>query len=160
MFYIQLGYYGQFIVLQWRMKEAARAAWIAALPDKAFLRVSFDEIDAHGKWEEKGKECWYQGHLYDVIRSKTVGSTTWLFCLDDEREEGLIRQSDRVTRANQDHPDKSTGHSLAVSASDWLCERVVWDVAPVVRILKRNQYFSAWRLALRSSEIVLPPPKV
>ncbi|HXB94415.1 MAG TPA: hypothetical protein VNU70_04625, partial [Puia sp.] len=48
LFYTQMGYYGQFIVLQWQMKEAARKARIAALPDSAFVQISLREMNREG----------------------------------------------------------------------------------------------------------------
>ncbi len=70
LFYTQLGYYGQFVIQQWMLKEAARETWIAALPDRCFFRVRLVEVNTAGHWEEEGKECWYNNHLYDVIRQK------------------------------------------------------------------------------------------
>ena len=157
--YTQWGYDIQFIVLQWQMKEAAREAWIAGLPDRSFLRVSLAEIEAHGKWEETGKECWYQGHLYDVIRQRKEGSCTWLFCMDDDKEERLIRQSDQVTRANLDHPDKRSAHSLAFSIGDWVCEDPVWEIAAIFPAERQFVCGSVKQLPVCYTEILIPPPK-
>ncbi|HXO74450.1 MAG TPA: hypothetical protein VN824_04450, partial [Puia sp.] len=100
--YTQLGYYGQFLILQWQMKEAAREASLVALPDTAFFRVSLADVNARGKWEEAGRECWINDHLYDVIRQKTIDGRTWLFCLDDDNEERLIRGSGEFAHAGHD----------------------------------------------------------
>ncbi|HEY4109461.1 hypothetical protein [Puia sp.] len=157
--YTQWGYYSQFIILQWRMKEAAREAWVASLPDDAFLRVSLAEINAHGRWEEAGKECWYKEHLYDIIRQRNAGDTTWLFCLDDDNEEKLIRQSGEVTRANLDHPDKRAGHSLSISTGDLVCETVLWRIPSVAPDLPHYISGGCEQLPIRYSEILLPPPR-
>ena len=157
--YTQWAYYGQFIIVQWQMKEAAREAWIAAQPDNAFLRVSLVTIETHGKWEERGKECWYQGHLYDVIRTRISGDTTWLFCLDDEQEEDLIRKNGEITRINTDHPDKNTSHTLCLRSGDLVCERPVWPVPPPGFIQNRYSSNSIYPLPAWDIDIVAPPPK-
>jgi len=163
LFYTQWGHYAQFVLLQWRMREAARETWVAALPDTAFLRVSLADMNAGGKWEEAGKECWYKGHLYDVIRTKTGKGTTILFCMDDEREERLIRQSGEVTRANQgqdqDHGNPKTGHSLPFSIGDLVCEGADWYIRPIPNLPRRYATGGYNCLPTLYTEIVLPPPK-
>lgn len=157
--YAQWGYDVQFIIRQWQMKEAAQEAWIATLPDKAFLRVSLAEIDAHGKWEEAGRECWYKGHLYDIIRQRKAGDTTWLFCLDDDNEERLIQQSDAVTKANLDHPDKRGAHSLTLSIGDLVCETPHWRILPPPGRTREEHHVRLDPLPVRYTEILLPPPR-
>jgi hypothetical protein len=159
LFYTQMGYYGQFMVLQWQMKEAAREAWIAALPDTALFRVSLAEVNASGKWEEAGKECWYNDHLYDVIRQRTIDGKSWLFCLDDEREASLIRQSGAMTGASHDHPDKKTGHSLTVRIGDVLPGPGSLRIGhlPLLRLYVFG--YEEHPLPTSFSEIVIPPPK-
>ena len=159
LFYTQLGYYGQFVIQQWMLKEEAREAWIATLPDRCFVRVRLADVKAAGHWEEEGKECWYNNHLYDVIRQKTDGGTVWLYCMDDVREARLIRQSGEMTHANQDDPDKKAGHSLSRQTGDWLVQtislRIGWP--PVI---VRHYGFRARSLSVGYTEIVVPPPKV
>src|ERR1700753_3956897 len=120
LFYTTLGYFGQFIVLQWRLKEAAREAWISALPDTAFVRLDPAAVDARGQWEAGRQEWRLDDHMYDVVRTRIVGGRTWLYCLDDENEERLDRQSDDVTRTNQE-PDKKSGHTLCFGIGDMVC---------------------------------------
>ena len=159
--YIQFGYYGQFIVQRWRVQKAAREAWLASLPDSAFVRLSLASINASGKWQEEGKECWYAGHLYDVIRQRTTGDATWLFCLDDDREERLIDESVHVTKANQDLPVKRNAqpHLNRLSTGDLLCKTTTWDISPLPSC--ESPYYPGEddRLAARPSDIVIPPPK-
>lgn len=157
--YTQLGYFGQFIWRQWQMKEAAREARLRALPDNAFVRIDQAEIDAAGTWEERGKECRYHGHMYDVMRSRTIGGITWLFCLDDENEERLDRQSDQVIRCNQDQPDKKTGHSFSFSIGDIICERPHWTLTAPGLILSNYANGNDQPLPVLFPEIAGPPPK-
>ena len=159
LFYTQLGYFGQFIVLQLQAKEAAREAWIAGLPDSAFVKLRLAAVNATGKWEEPGKECWYKGHLYDVTRQVGAGNATILLCMDDEREERLIHQSEEVTRANQDHPDKKTGHTLSLAIGDIVCERTEVCTHSEGGVTHPWPPSRSWRLPTRYSEILLPPPK-
>ena len=160
LFYSQFGYYGQFIWLQWRIKQAAREARLTMLADNAFVRIDRAAIDAAGTWEERDKECRFQDHMYDVIRSRTVGDTTWLFCLDDENEERLDQQSEQVIRTNQEHPDKKTGHTLCLSIGDMVCERPHWVLSIPGRILPRQNAHVNCPLPGGYPEIAGPPPKV
>lgn len=149
LFYTQMGYYGQFLLQQWRLKEAAREAWIAALPDAAFFRVSQADVDAHGKWEEAGRECWYNGHLYDVIRQKAG----WLYCLDDVNEERLISRSGEFS-----HQSKKTLPSFRIA------DAIVDE--PRFILVQPVQCRHSWSAAIIGhlpfcyQDILVPPPKV
>lgn len=141
------------------MKEAAREARVARLPDAVMVRMSLAELKLSGQWEEEGKECWYKGHLYDVIRQRTVGGTTWLYCLDDEGEERLIHGSIDVTRTNQDQPGKQTGHTIAISICDLICETSRWNIRPLPVVCRQYSPWNVYRLASRFARVVIPPPK-
>lgn len=151
--YSQVGYYGQTIFLQWRMKEAAREARIAALPDKVLERISAARV----QWAEEGKECWYEGHLYDVIRQRTADGSTWLYCLDDEREERLIAGSVDVTRATQDQPGRQT--RITFSICDLLCQTPHWVIEPLPPVSKQYISPGVYRLSSCYARVVIPPPK-
>lgn len=160
LFYSQLGYYGQFVMQQLVLKEEAREAWVAALPDRCFFRVRLDDVNAAGHWEEEGRECWYKNHLYDVIRRKTEGGAVWLYCMDDEREARLIRQSGEVTHANNDRPDKKAGHSLLLGVGDWLADVAAIKMDRPLAAVEHHFGFRRRLLSVGYTEIVAPPPKM
>lgn len=101
--------------MQLQLREEAREAWLSRLPDGQFRRISLADVNATGKWQDGGRECWYKGHLYDVIKQKDIGGKTYLFCLDDEREARLIDQSAEITRANagQEQAQENSGRQHA-----------------------------------------------
>ena len=160
LYYSQLGYYGQFVIQQCVLKEEAREAWIAALPDRCFFRVRLADVNAAGHWEEEGKECWYNNHLYDVIRQKTQGSVVWLYCMDDEREATLIRQSGEMTHANNDHPDKKANHSLSLRIGEWVAETISVRVGRSLGPIKLYFGCQPQSLSVGFTQIVIPPPKL
>jgi hypothetical protein len=160
LFYTQLGYYGQFVIQQWVLKEEAREAWIAALPDRCFFRVRLADVNAAGHWEEEGKECWYNNHLYDVIREKDDGGVLWLYCMDDEREAKLIRRSGEMTHSNYDHPDKKANHSLSLRIGDWLAGTISLRVDKPPVPAAHHYGYRPRSLSVGYNEIVIPPPKI
>jgi len=160
LFYTQLGYFGQFVIQQWIVKEEAREAWIAALPDRCFFRVQLAAVDAAGHWTEAGRECWFNNHLYDVIRRVTVDGAVWLYCMDDEREANLINKSGELTHDNQSNPDKKANHALFPRMGDWLAEM---NSPRVDRPLKMvDRHYSDWPRSLSAgcAETFGPPPKI
>lgn len=152
--YSQWGYQLRFIIQQYQIKEAAREAWIASLPDKAFLRVRLAEMELYGKFQDGGRECWYRGHLYDIIRQRREGDTLWFFCLDDKNEERLIQRSDAATKTSLDH------HSLTLCAGDLVCETPHWRILPPRGCAR--QYLSGSDESLPDcyDDILIPPPRV
>jgi hypothetical protein len=158
-FYTQLGYFGQFVIQQSILKEEAREAWVAALPDQNFYRIQLAAVEASGHWTEPGRECWYKNHLYDVIRAKTEGGVVWLYCMDDEREATLIRKSGEVTHANQDGPDKKANHSLSPRIGDWLAETTSLRLDRPLKAIDRHYGDRTRPLSAGCKETIAPPPK-
>lgn len=141
------------------MKEAAREAWIAALPDAALFRVRLAEVNAEGKWEEAGRECWYKDHLYDVVRQMTIAGTVWLLCMDDEGEARLIRKSGGFTRASQDQSGNKSNHAPSMRIAEVICEAVGLRIHRPAPVQSVYCGYSIHPLPTCFSEISVPPPK-
>ena len=158
--YTQLGYFGQFVVQQWILKEQAREAWIGALPDRCFFRIRQTDVDSAGRWTEPGRECWYCNLLYDVIRRKTENGIVWLYCMDDEREAKLITKSGEVTHDNQANPDKKASHSFSPRIGDWLAEAISFRVDRPLSPVDLHYGDRPRLLSVGWTQIFVPPPRM
>ena len=72
------------------------------MPDDRLYRIALDDLNASGRWQDEGRECWFKGHLYDVVRQKAVSGRTYAFCMDDEKEAALIERTGAMTGTNLD----------------------------------------------------------
>lgn len=160
LFHTQIGYYGQFLILRWQLRREARAAWIASLPDSRFEAISLEEVNTSGKWEEPGEEFSLRDQLYDVIRQKKIDGKTWLYCLDDERESHLIRQSNTITALNQDMPGKKALRLSFLKMSDTLVPGIQGLLTLALLPCSQNLHTLAVPIPpFHVSEIPVPPPR-
>jgi hypothetical protein len=149
-FYIQIGYFWQFLVCQQVLRERAREAWMSTLPDAQFSRLSLDDVNAAGRWQDGDKECWYKEHLYDVIRQRTIRGKTYLFCMDDQREARLIKKTGE-TKPAPGFPGKVNVVLLTSFADNSLSFPVSID--------NRGGSLPCNALARQYREVVFPPPR-
>jgi len=84
----------------------------------------------------------------------------WLYCMDDEREARLIRQSGEMTHANYDHPDKGANHSLSPGIRDWLVGATSLQVDRPLVSVKHYYGYRPPSLPVGYADIVVPPPKM
>ncbi|TDW95768.1 hypothetical protein [Dinghuibacter silviterrae] len=149
-FYTQIGYFWQFLVYQQLLRERAREAWLSTLPDAQFRRLGLDEVNASGKWQDGGRECWYKEHLYDVIRQRTIGGKTYLFCMDDRNEARLIKKSGE-TKPSPGFPGKLNVVLLPQCAGD--------NITTPAAVDDRGGSLPCNALPVRYREVVFPPPR-
>ncbi len=57
------------------------------------------------KWERVGKEFWYEGKLYDIVRSETKDGVTHYYCIDDTAETYLAYQYIESIKKQTDDTD-------------------------------------------------------
>ena len=59
---------------------------------------------AHLKWEEKGREFFLEGEMYDVVKKKIENGVTVYFCIKDKEEEKLLKD---FAASNDSHSKKA-----------------------------------------------------
>ena len=42
------------------LREAAHEAWLGTLPDDRLYSIALDDLNASGKWQDEGRECWFK----------------------------------------------------------------------------------------------------
>ena len=62
-------------------------------------------------------------------------------------------------KANLDHPDKRSAHSLTLSIGDLVCETLHWRILPPPAGARHYRYGHCERLPHHYTEILIPPPR-
>jgi hypothetical protein len=97
--YSQVGYYFLIRHYQHEQKESIKEKIFGNIDEKELDMISINDLDGV-KWEDDGKEFAYKGHMYDVVKRKTVSGKEILYCINDVKEKYLIDQYNQLTKHN------------------------------------------------------------
>lgn len=155
MFLNHVTYYFVYAVQQHYIRLAVKKQLFATIPETSLTRI---EDGQHLRWEEKGKEFYFNGDLYDVVSSKTEnGKVTWL-CLEDEKETKLLKALARAARSRADHQGKGKKSSYPHFSVDCILDCYEPGDPGMIAGLHQNT-FSESRLINSPLEVKGPPPK-
>ena len=51
-------------------------------------------------WEEEGEEFFFNGEIYDLVKTKNVAGKLYVYCINDEKENELIDQYNGSVKNN------------------------------------------------------------
>jgi len=90
-FTCQVGYYFFYVGERAAAQHEMKAAMLAGLPDQSYQIIVLEKNSNAISWEEEGKEFYLNGKLYDVAKSSVKDGATYLYCLEDSREDAIIK---------------------------------------------------------------------
>jgi hypothetical protein len=64
------------------------------------------------KWEREGREFWFEGNLYDIVRSEIKDSTTHYYCINDTKETELTTQYAEILQKQVNSTSNTEGGAL------------------------------------------------
>ena len=133
-----------------------KAEVISGVPER-YLDII--ELTDNIVWEEKGEEFILDDVYYDVIRTEVRNGKTYLYCLNDEHEEELIRNFALRVRKSADN-EKRKNQKITVY-SPLLQHQVVSSVCFKSPDTYKLIVFCDFKSAIAScyKEIVIPPPR-
>jgi len=76
-------------------KNYIKELLIEGLDDSLITIITIGKADMEkpGCFRREGKrEFWWQGKLYDIVKEKESGGTTLFHCINDEKEEKLLKR--------------------------------------------------------------------
>ena len=154
----QVGYYCVYHYQQNRIKEDVKRQLFANVPESSLLVF---EIDTPGiEWEEEGKEFYLHGELFDVAKIKNVAGKTFIYCINDKKEEKLLQDLAQTIKSQTDNngSGKSGKYEIKFQITDLTIKHLenisVFYFYPVYR------YFSYDTAILFSlKEVNAPPPR-
>jgi len=108
-FYSIMGFYLNFEIAQYRIKEEIKEKIINNLPEKELTLVKISSSDNNKiTWMEDGKEFRYDGNMFDVVRIRTKSDTTYYYCFSDEKESKLFVNLDKLVKEQTDNSQSRT----------------------------------------------------
>lgn len=121
------GYFIAFKVFQYRIQKEIKAEIKQQIDPSELTTIIIDKKNIEKiNWVKKGKEMFYEGGLYDVVRSTEDATSIIYFCINDKQEELLFANledhinthiaSNKSTK-NQDHK-KISDHVIKLYFSD------------------------------------------
>ena len=128
----------------------------AKLPKDKLVIIELDKNSHRIKWEEEGKEFYLDGQLYDVQKKVIKKGKTILYCLNDIKEEQLLKEM-----SNAAHPgsDKQQNKFSFKIASDYcLIENTEKISTPSKELPQYFFHFNETDLPA-AKEIIVPPPR-
>lgn len=159
MFYSQAGYYFTYLCAQLQAKREMEQRILNSLPDESLEAITLTGNQEHIQWEEEGREFSFKGQMYDVVRTKTVNGNVILLCINDKKEENLVRQlSNTVKSGHQNNPGKNTKAIFLKLTCDFaIIDFLAYDLFS----MPGKPHFTSYAVALpvRITSITLPPPK-
>ena len=156
--FIQLGYYFFYKLQQHQIKESVKQELLSKLPES-----SLEIIDANAnrndiEWEEKNKEFYLHGQMYDVAFIKVINGEKLIYCLNDSKEKDLLKSlANAVKSVNEQSNSRKDGqHVIKFQLSDYLMlDQQLITISALVPA-KYVDYSSP--LTTNITELFTPPP--
>jgi hypothetical protein len=152
-----MGFYLNFTIEQYRVKEEIKEKIISSLPENELIQVKISLAD-HKKltWMEDGKEFRYDGNMYDVVKIKRSSGITCYYCFNDEKESKLFANLDKMVKAQTDNsPSRTTQKKQTITyfAPSSMFTQLLAET-PVLFFEFSSRYKSV------TTNILSPPPRI
>lgn len=128
---------------------------LTQIPESSFELIVAEEVAGKIEWEEKGKEFYLDGEMYDVAKIKIKNGKTYLYCLNDKKEKQILNELSKAVNGN--HNSKQQKNNLKSPLPDLVC----MSSEEKLSIFSVPSTYSLFKITLTSSfeEISMPPPK-
>ena len=96
----QIGYY--LIIHQARQEHKAYIKKLLHqnISEKLLTAIDYTANRQAIYWEEEGEEFFFNGEIYDLVKTKNVAGKLYLYCINDEKENELIDQYNGSVKNN------------------------------------------------------------
>lgn len=158
LFLSQAGYHIIFTIRQFEIKEEVKQQLLASLPETVLDIIDAESNKAAIDWEEEGREFYLHGQMYDVAFTKIVNGRTLIYCLNDKREEKLVKDLNKLLYANTNKPGSNhPGQQLIKFQSpDFILSAE--PLSSPQQQPKQKYFYREEKLTSVITELITPPP--
>lgn len=112
----QIGYYFVMQQAQQEQKKYIKELLHKNVADELLTIIDFTTKKEKIYWEEEGKEFFYEGEMYDLVKTKNENEKTFFYCINDKKEKELINNYNAATK-NNSSKDKKVKNNFDTSSS-------------------------------------------
>jgi hypothetical protein len=156
----QFGYFIVYCIQQHIAHEEAEALLISKLPNSALTVFSMQENAAAIHWEEKDKEFYLHGELYDVVRITGTGNDQQIFCINDKEEENIAAKFSKAAGSVNENSNnnKDVKHGIKFQLTDFLITSAEKNNHSIAGAAERNSTLNV-RISSAIKKVIAPPPR-
>jgi hypothetical protein len=143
---------------QYEIKEVVKQELLSKLPESSLEIIDANFYKNDIEWEEEGKEFYLHGQMYDVAFIKVINEKKLIYCLNDSKEEELLKRIASVVNSGneQNSSNKDGHHTIKFQLSDFI---ILAQQVTVIREPVPVKYIDhTVALITNIAEIFTPPP--
>ena len=152
----QVGYYVVMHRAQLERKEYIKAQVHKNLADSALIVVDYSTNKSKIFWEDEGREFFFKGEMYDLVKTKSIDGKIFLYCINDEKEKDLINVYNDVTKNN------SSSHKKAIqNVENFFSPFVVVQLCLLFPSTDLNRKYSSSISNIKNADLrkIVKPPQ-
>jgi hypothetical protein len=114
------GHFATFKIAQRSIKKELKRKIKNRVPETELAVFTFSTSDLNKlDWEEKGKEFWLNGNLYDIVKKQETADSITLHCINDRQEKELFANLEELINRQMNSDAQSNNTSLKKFQSDY-----------------------------------------
>jgi len=154
----QCGYYCFYAFKIYSAKIEAHNQLLHQVPENLLTKISLQDNARSIQWEEEGKEFRLNDEMYDVVKEKKEDGKRYLLCLNDKKEDEVLKALASTVKNNTENSNKQQ-NMMKFSIPEWIFEQHT-SVMPEMGFNNLKKEYSNYNSALLTGvvEVNSPPP--
>ena len=152
----QIGYFVKLHNEQLERKASVKNQFCKNISEELLTVIDFTTNKQKIFWEEEGKEFFYNGEMFDIIKTKNIAGKVMLFCLNDKKEKELIEKYYNITE-NNSSKDKKAKTTVEPSFSIFILQSTKTSSVQLYSPVKQYGLFVSPLAAGISNQLLQPP---
>src|ERR1035437_4077437 len=150
-----------YIILFWQIQQDIKREMIqkisGILPSEALICIKFLKKDiSRSEWIEKN-ELEYNGSMYDVVKKEETSKYFLFYCINDQKEEILIRNYSRQFDDNKEKPTQHSTRTFVTIVTPAILKNKIF-IKRIDTVYSINNYLSFNYQSIWLDKLT-PPPK-
>ncbi len=100
------GQYTAFTITQHKIHKQIKHLVEQQIPNNYLHKIIINHPNQI-RWTKKDKEFWYQGFMYDIVRSEKHNNAIMYYCIQDRAESDLVKNFQKNQQDNQQNSQDS-----------------------------------------------------